>query len=447
MVASTIKDLVYREFMSRLVVQGTQESGREISLKPGANRLGRNELNDHQINEPTVSGFHCQIDLDHGVVSVKDLGSTNGTFINSVPVGQATLEPGQTLRLGSVELFFPADAPQPTPFSAPPLRAGVRLTKAQADFPPTVPSVAPRAIEPPPLASCGPNDCRNHPGSLATLICNQCGALLCKSCVKTIRAGARNAHSCLVCGGICVNLVDHRKAVDKENATFLRLLPTAFKYPLQKNGPIILFCGTILFTLLDLARLVLGRTIGPLGFAYWLTIIMSVGYLFTYMQNIIVASSSGEENPPGWPELSGFWDDVVLPALRCGAIWLVAIGPGVAAMIFVSPAVGVLVLLLGLFCVPMALLTVCLADSVMGLNPIIIFSSISKVPGPYLIACAIFLVIIGLGTLCESLLGLSPIFILPAVVGKFVSLYGMTVVMRILGLLYYTNKEKFSWFD
>ena len=47
----------------------------------------------------------------------------------------------------------------------------------------------------------------------------------------------------------------------------------------------------------------------------------------------------------------------------------------------------------------------------------------------------------------ESLLGLSPISILPAVAGKFVSLYGLTVEMRILGLLYYTNKEKFSWFD
>src|SRR5205814_2432059 len=111
------------------------------------------------------------------------------------------------------------------------------------------------------------------------------------------------------------------------------------------------------------------------------------------------------------------------------------------------PAVGVMVLLLGLFCVPMALLTVSLADSITGLNPLIIFSGISKVPGPYLIACAFFLIVVGLETLCEQLLGFAPIFILPAVVGKFVSLYGLTVEMRILGLLYFTNKEKLSWFD
>ena len=51
-----------------------------------------------------------------------------------------------------------------------------------------------------------------------------------------------------------------------------------------------------------------------------------------------------------------------------------------------------------------------------------------------------------MGTFCESFFRLDPIFIVPAVVGKFVSLYGLTVEMRILGLLYYANKEKLAWF-
>jgi hypothetical protein len=245
-----------------------------------------------------------------------------------------------------------------------------------------------------------------------------------------------------------VNLAQHRKALAKENATFGSLLPTAFKYPLQQNGPAILLAGTILFAFLDFARLVLQnfKMVGMLGIAYWLAVIMSVGYLFAYMQNIVVASCHGEEYPPGWPEITGFWDDVVVPCLRCVTIWLVCAGPGVTAMIVVSPVVGVIILLLGLFCVPMAFLTVGLADSIAGLNPLLIFSSIGKVPGPYLIACVFFLVIIGLESFCESFFRLAPIFILPAVAGKFVSLYGLTVEMRILGLLYYTNKEKLSWF-
>ena len=437
--------------MSRLLIQRGASGTEEVLLKPGANRLGRNEQNDLPINDPSVSSFHCEINFEHDTLVVKDLGSTNGTFINSVPITQAILEPGQTLKLGSVELLFPAGAAARTATtSEPPPAARIRLAKSSTDQPPPPAAATAIAVESLPPASPlrGPDECRNHSGIPATLLCQQCGELFCKSCVKTIHAGNRDVHSCPLCAGICVNLAQHRRAVAKETATFGKLLPTAFKYPLQQNGPAILLAGTILFTFLDFARLVLAnfKMLGMLGIAYWLAVIMGVGYLFAYVQNIIVASSSGEDNPPGWPEISGFWDDVVVPCLRCATIWLVCAGPGVASMIFLSPMVGVIVLLLGLFCVPMAFLTVGLADSIAGLNPMLIFSSISKVPGPYLLACVFFLAIVGLESFCESFFRLAPIYIVPAMVAKFVSLYGLTVEMRILGLLYFTNKEKLSWF-
>jgi len=428
----------------------------EIVLKQGANRIGRNAQNDLPIDDPTVSSFHCEIDFEHGTVTVRDLGSTNGTFINSVPVRQAILEPGQTLRLGSVELFFPPDAALPPTVSGPAAAvARVRLAKSDIDQPPPQRPVTPVAAEPPAaLPFRGADDCRNHSGVPATLICQQCGTLFCKSCVKTIHAGNRDVHSCLGCAGICVNLAQHRKAVAKETATFGSLLPTAFKYPLQQDGLVILLCGTVLFAFLDFARLILLKVIAFLGLFLGLaflipmvlTFVMSVGFLFAYMQNIISATANGNDNLPGWPQISGFWDDVVVPCLRFMTIFAVWVGPGIL-MLPVSTPIGVMLMLLGLFCVPMSFLTVSLADSVAGLNPLLIFSSISKVPGPYLIACVFFLVIIGLESFCESFLRLAPIFIAPAVVGKFVSLYGLTVEMRILGLLYYTNKEKLSWFS
>ena len=428
--------------MSRLLIQRGQTAPQEIVLKPGANRLGRNEQNDHEINDPTVSSFHCEIDFNNGVVVVKDLESTNGTFINSVPVRQAILEPGQTLTLGSVEMFFPAAESIAAPA---PVKVGIRLARVESEAPPLPPPIAP-VIAPEPAAP-GSNTCHNHPGVQATLICQQCGMLFCKSCVRTIRAGARDVHSCLACGGFCVKLADHRKAVARKNATFGSLLPTAFKYPLQQNGPIILLCGTILFTLLDLARFILLKAGMIISFPLLLTVLMSFGFLFAYMQNIIIATTNGDDNPPGWPEISGFWDDVGLPAVRWVVIWLVCTGPGIVTMITVSLPIGVVVLLLGLFCVPMAFLTVCVSDSLGGLNPLVIFSSIIKVPGPYLIACIVFLLVSGLQTVCEKMMDLSPIFIVSAVVGKFISLYGLTVEMRILGLLYFLNKDKFSWFD
>ena len=434
--------------MSRLLIQRGQGGTHEFVLKPGANRLGRNEQNDHQIDDPTVSGFHCEIDFNNGVLVVQDLGSTNGTFINSVPVRQAILEPGQTLMLGSVEILLPTDIPPIAPPAAPAIpKIGIRIARTQSEPPPLPPPVAPVGAPPPPPAQPGSDSCRNHPGVQAALICQQCGTLFCKKCVRTVHAGARDVHSCLGCGGMCVKVADYRKAVARKNATFGSLLPTAFKYPLQQNGPIILLCGTILFTLLDLARFVLLKAGMMIGFPLLLTIVMSFGFLFAYMQNIIIATTNGDDNPPGWPEISGFWDDVGLPALRWIAIWAVCTAPGIATMILVSLPVGIVVLLLGLFCVPMCFLTVCVSDSLGGLNPLIIFSSIIKVPGPYLIACLVFLVVSGLETICEKMMALSPLFIVSALVAKFVSLYGLTVEMRILGLLYLMNKEKLSWFD
>jgi hypothetical protein len=53
----------------------------------------------------------------------------------------------------------------------------------------------------------------------------------------------------------------------------------------------------------------------------------------------------------------------------------------------------------------------------------------------------------GLGGVTQLLLALTGIPLLPTVLSIPFSLYGLTVSMRILGLLYYTNKEKLAWFN
>ncbi len=42
---------------------------------------------------------------------VKDLNSTNGTYINGDKVSESPLKPGQILRLGQIELRLESDAP------------------------------------------------------------------------------------------------------------------------------------------------------------------------------------------------------------------------------------------------------------------------------------------------------------------------------------------------
>src|SRR6185369_596092 len=95
--------------MARLIVNPGTPNLWEIRLKDGVNALGRVETNDATINDASVSGHHCEVIVSGESVRLKDLGSTNGTFVNRVPITESVLESGQRIQLGSVELLFEAD--------------------------------------------------------------------------------------------------------------------------------------------------------------------------------------------------------------------------------------------------------------------------------------------------------------------------------------------------
>ena len=65
-------------------------------------------------------------------VVVKDLGSTNGTFVNGEKVTEMVLKPGQILRLGQVELRLETGAGPSTPSAPPPAPAKKPLDKSMA---------------------------------------------------------------------------------------------------------------------------------------------------------------------------------------------------------------------------------------------------------------------------------------------------------------------------
>jgi pSer/pThr/pTyr-binding forkhead associated (FHA) protein len=90
--------------MARLVVLSEGMTGRTCELKAEKTTVGRLEDNAFQITEPSVSSHHCEIVVRGKEVVVKDLNSTNGTFIDGDPVTESALKPGQILRLGQVEI-------------------------------------------------------------------------------------------------------------------------------------------------------------------------------------------------------------------------------------------------------------------------------------------------------------------------------------------------------
>lgn len=86
----------------RLVVRGT---GRVIPLAPGAHvTVGRVAQCDVHIEDDSVSRRHCTLDVDGERLTVTDLGSANGTFVNEQPIQSSTAGPGDTIRLGAAML-------------------------------------------------------------------------------------------------------------------------------------------------------------------------------------------------------------------------------------------------------------------------------------------------------------------------------------------------------
>jgi predicted component of type VI protein secretion system len=90
--------------MARLVVLSEGLSGRTYDLKVDRTTVGRVDDNAFQIPDTSISSHHCEILLKGNDVVVKDLDSTNGTFINGEKITESVLKPGQTLRLGQCEL-------------------------------------------------------------------------------------------------------------------------------------------------------------------------------------------------------------------------------------------------------------------------------------------------------------------------------------------------------
>jgi len=92
--------------MPRLTINPGSPGALEVQLKPGINLIGRGFANDFKIENPSVSSSHCQIIVEQGKTVLRDLGSTNGTFVNRTPVKETVLLPGQTIHLGGVEIIF-----------------------------------------------------------------------------------------------------------------------------------------------------------------------------------------------------------------------------------------------------------------------------------------------------------------------------------------------------
>lgn len=78
---------------------------RRLPLNEFPYRMGRQEGLSLSLPSAEISRVHAEIDRDQGGLLIRDLGSTNGTFVNHEPVGESmALREGDIIHLASVEL-------------------------------------------------------------------------------------------------------------------------------------------------------------------------------------------------------------------------------------------------------------------------------------------------------------------------------------------------------
>jgi predicted component of type VI protein secretion system len=97
--------------MAKLVLLSEGLTGRSHELVAEKTTIGRVEDNSIQIAEPSISSHHCEVWLRGKEVVIKDLDSTNGTFIEGNQISESVLMPGQILRLGQIQMRLETGEP------------------------------------------------------------------------------------------------------------------------------------------------------------------------------------------------------------------------------------------------------------------------------------------------------------------------------------------------
>ncbi len=91
-----------------LVVLNGSQSGSTLQLDgdPEVVTIGRHISNDLQLDDDRASRMHARLTQRGGRWHLEDCGSLNGTHINSQPVQQTLLEPGDLIRIGDRIVLF-----------------------------------------------------------------------------------------------------------------------------------------------------------------------------------------------------------------------------------------------------------------------------------------------------------------------------------------------------
>jgi transcriptional regulator with GAF, ATPase, and Fis domain len=90
----------------RILGIGGPFQGQTLSLPEGEVSIGRESTNQMSVFDGSLSRRHCALERSGSEVRIRDLGSRNGTRVNSVPVTEQRLQHGDQISIGSSLFLF-----------------------------------------------------------------------------------------------------------------------------------------------------------------------------------------------------------------------------------------------------------------------------------------------------------------------------------------------------
>jgi pSer/pThr/pTyr-binding forkhead associated (FHA) protein len=92
-----------------LVLLKVGGNNKAFSLPSSVTIVGRRQDCDLCVPLMVISRRHCALNMDDGELSIRDLGSSNGTFVNGERVEEATLAAGDKVTIGPLNFVVQID--------------------------------------------------------------------------------------------------------------------------------------------------------------------------------------------------------------------------------------------------------------------------------------------------------------------------------------------------
>jgi hypothetical protein len=217
------------------------------------------------------------------------------------------------------------------------------------------------------------------------------------------------------------------------------MLADVLTYPLRSDGWLMIAIGAGFSILMYIARWapMIGGVVA----------IFAAGFFAAYYLDIINSTVNGSDDPPDWPSISDFKEDILLPLVNTLGIALISWGPLLLTQFIdktweAKEACEVGAFAFAVIYFPMATLGYVMHGHLGGALPHRVVPAIFRALPGYLIVIVLFTVLTSLSTVSDVI---SRVPLIGIVLTAAPSLYLLMAQGRLIGLLYRSKREQIGW--